>query len=425
MKIKRIILALLVLALFITAFAACDGSPETTTEQPDTSDSTPVTADPNHEHVWELDEAASVLPTCIKIGSNTYKCTVSGCTETKKEKVAKLEHVADGPATCQKKSLCTLCGKMLADITDHTYGDPVVVEATCTTDGTSTLKCTVCGFEKVTTLSHEDAHDFEETLDPTGTYVTKVCKKCGYTVTSVDFQTILKYDFETEDTIKDYLSAPEGFFVANGSHSTSLGATPLVEEGTGNRYAHIGGPVFIQDENLVFLKTDKFYVEYDVKFDKFPSGANKSVFTFLPNWSAENKDKMTWMWFMKINSESQDDAKTVTPGEFVTYKNCSGDKLNTGKILEEGKWYHFTMAFDWTTHTAQIYIGERGSGENLFVATASMDFSDEEVAGVKSGVPATTREEQERFAFRFCDGGVTADFDNVHFYTAAKPLWDK
>lgn len=55
---------------------------------------------------------------------------------------------------------------------DCTYGDPVIVAATCSATGTSTQTCTVCGYANVTTLAiNPDAHTDE---DNDG-----VCDDCG------------------------------------------------------------------------------------------------------------------------------------------------------------------------------------------------------------------------------------------------------
>ncbi len=174
---KNIFALLLIMLLTLAVFVACGDKPDETTEAPVTTEAPPETVDPNHEHVWVPDEENSKAATCTMIGKVAYKCSVPLCEETKAERLDRLEHIPDAPATCIHESKCTLCTKVLEKVTDHTYGEPVVVAATCTAEGKSTETCTVCGNtkEKVIPITHQ----FVETPDSTGTYVEKVCSLCG------------------------------------------------------------------------------------------------------------------------------------------------------------------------------------------------------------------------------------------------------
>lgn len=420
---KKIFALLLVMLLALAVFAACGDKPEETTAAPETTEAPPETVDPNHEHVWVPDEENSKAATCLMTGKSAYKCSVANCTETKVDKLDRLEHVPDGAATCIKESKCTLCEKVLEKITDHTYGEPTVVAATCTAEGSSTETCTVCGNQRVKTLPI--VHQFVETPDVTGTYVNKVCSLCGFSETTVDFTTILMYDFETDMSADDYFATAEGF---TRGHVQSSGVGNIVAEGdTQNHYLNVSNAIHILDENLTLIKTDKYIIEYDIMFDSLPNGDNKSIFTILPNWQNKTHpgEHISWLWIMKVNSTDPESGISDTVGEFVSYKNGAGDKLNTDVVFAPGVWYHVTFICDWVSGTTQIFVGERGS-DYIYVNTGAYTLQDS-INGISEepdGVPDITRDEVFTSAFRFCDGGIKANFDNLHIYTADKPIWD-
>lgn len=90
--------------------------PEPTTPEPTTE----PTQNTTHDHNWVEDKSQSKAATCGADGYTLYKCSVSGCTETKKETIK---------AT----------GK-------HKYGEwKVTKEATEKAEGEKTRECSVCG----------------------------------------------------------------------------------------------------------------------------------------------------------------------------------------------------------------------------------------------------------------------------------------
>ena len=81
-----------------------------------------------------------------KLGHNyeNGKCTVCGAVDA--------DHThTGGTATCQKKAVCTICGKEYGELAGHSWGDGEVTKpATCTEKGVKTYTCTVedCGETK-------------------------------------------------------------------------------------------------------------------------------------------------------------------------------------------------------------------------------------------------------------------------------------
>ena len=112
-----------------------------------------------------------------------------------------------------------------------------------------------------------------------------------------------------------------------------------------------------------------------------------------------------------------------TPGELVTYPGVGRMEekyINTGFVMEVEHWYHYTFVINWTAETADIYVGDTGSGVYNYVAQAFLDLGDSD----EDGQSDITREQVQSMAFRFCDGGSkTAFFDNFHAYSGSIPSW--
>ena len=425
MKNTKLLWAITLLILGVLLLAACAGdTPETTPPdtQPETTEPAPY--DPNHEHVFAEDMSARVEPTCLKTGKATYYCSVEGCEEKKSERLDRIPHTAAAPATCIQEAKCATCSRILEQKTAHAYGEPTVVPASCTEDGSRTEVCTVCGEQKVTVLLSEDAHAYVETNE--GGIISKLCSLCGYGTRVVEHTTLLKYDFETELEMKEYLSSFDGFRYVQGE---LLVSPILAEEGTENHFARFYRGTFVMDDNLALLKTDKYVIEYDIKMEDFTRRANMSLLTILPGWLPESEGgskEVSWLYYMKMNAESTDGLQNVTAGEFVTYKNCTGDVLNTGVVLDAGKWYHVTMTMDWVAGVVNIYLAERGSDDHMYVATAPLTLADtfDKENDPPDGVPCITRDQVTSNSIRFSDNMATTDFDNIHIYAAERPLWD-
>lgn len=112
-------------------------------------------------HKW--DSGLEIQPaTCIENGIKTITCTV--CHETKTEDIPATGHQrtelrSAKKATCSSEGytgdiFCQDCGnlveegKVIAKLEHAWDAGKVTVKATCTSEGTKTFKCTVCGSEK-------------------------------------------------------------------------------------------------------------------------------------------------------------------------------------------------------------------------------------------------------------------------------------
>ena len=131
-------------------------------------------------------------PTCTSEGTKTKTCTQCGATVT--ETMAKLSHsytttVVAPTCTTNGYTLhkCSVCGTSYKDSTTkaigHSYGNSVVTkQPTCTSEGTKTKTCTKCN-ARVTETIAKTSHKYADTVvAPTCTingYTLHKCSVCG------------------------------------------------------------------------------------------------------------------------------------------------------------------------------------------------------------------------------------------------------
>lgn len=154
------------------------------------------------EHIWD-DGVETVAATCKEAGEMTFACSL--CGEIKTEEIAALSHIAatiqGTPATCTQAGLsdgkyCSVCNDVLVEqteipVTDHNYGDGVVITApSCTQVGAVLYTCADCGNEKTVELgATEHDYDYENgeiTVDATCEVAGEIiygCKDCDATKT--------------------------------------------------------------------------------------------------------------------------------------------------------------------------------------------------------------------------------------------------
>ena len=124
-----------------------------TTVPPTTESTVPPTTTPKHEHNYsEVKETKKA--TCEAAGYTIYSCE---CGDTKLE---------------------------AEDVLPHSFGAGKLVAATCTQEGYTLRKCSVCGFEDKQDVKEALGHEFKETETVTPTcevdgYVESQCKTCG------------------------------------------------------------------------------------------------------------------------------------------------------------------------------------------------------------------------------------------------------
>ena len=197
MKLTKLMVLALVLALFVCAFVACGGTTDTETQAPETQ--APETQAPDSEteapggdteaectHEIVVDEKAA---TCSDRGYKKETCKLCGevISETAYPKTA---HTASGAATCDTDSKCTVCGEVLEAAKGHVWGEVTTTAATCTVAGKETKTCTVCNttdVKELATLAHDiaEATEYVPATCTTEGSKTGVCSLCGQTQTVV------------------------------------------------------------------------------------------------------------------------------------------------------------------------------------------------------------------------------------------------
>ena len=149
------------------------------------------------DHDWVAGEITK-QPTCTAEGEQTYGC--SRCSETKTEKIEKLEHdyksVVSAP-TCTEAGYttytCSACGDTYTGdnvaATGHSYTSEVTTAASCTAAGVETFTCGNCGHtytEEIAALGHDyvDHAAQAATCTEKGWNAYQTCSRCDYTTYS-------------------------------------------------------------------------------------------------------------------------------------------------------------------------------------------------------------------------------------------------
>ena len=155
MKLTKLTLVALVLALMVCALAACGGDTPAVTEGGDVTpnteaspatdaDTEPATpAECQHTNVKEeIDE-----PTCESRGYKRTMCADCG-EQLSVKPIDAVDHEAVAPATCTEASVCKFCGTQMAAATGHTMGAITdKKDSTATEAGYEKGNCSTCGIE--------------------------------------------------------------------------------------------------------------------------------------------------------------------------------------------------------------------------------------------------------------------------------------
>lgn len=155
--ILAIIMTILCLSLMLT-LVACGG--DNNTDDTNTNDTSDVPED-CVEHTWG-DWTTTTYATCELDGIQKRVCTV--CEEEETERIPAGHKWSEWEVTkavdCLNDGIearkCSQCDKeetkTIESVGEHTWGEPVIEEATCGEDGSEYKKCTECGKEETTVL---------------------------------------------------------------------------------------------------------------------------------------------------------------------------------------------------------------------------------------------------------------------------------
>ena len=143
------------------------------------------------QHTMVLDTEASKAATCTSRGYETYKCSADGCTygysilgdKPTGHQKTKVETTA---STCKmsgmKKTICEDCNTILSvevlPLAEHTYSSTVKAP-TCTEMGYTVYACDVCGNTYKDDYKSTVPHNFDETITENVTIVDATCTTDG------------------------------------------------------------------------------------------------------------------------------------------------------------------------------------------------------------------------------------------------------
>lgn len=148
---------------------------------------------PTKGHHYVLESFS--VPTCTQQGVKTYKCR--NCNSSYTESVDVIPHdytykIVITEPTCNEQGYCTnYCSCGATSVTDyvetsgHTYEINSTVDATCTSEGSVTTECTVCGHKYTETIpALGNGHDyklieFTSLGCVTSQYELYECSQCG------------------------------------------------------------------------------------------------------------------------------------------------------------------------------------------------------------------------------------------------------
>ena len=177
----------------------------------------------------------------------------------------------------------------------HIMGEPVVVDATCTTDGSRTTACKICGYKVVETIPANGTHVYdggktELVVDNGALYTQKICDNCGEggEKTAVENAKVVTNTAEAQAALDAHDSTTLIYFAA-GNYETlyirtddSL-STKLPYGGT---WAGGGGTLLYREiENLTLLGADGAILD----------GFKVESFTYTPGGNVHSTSQIEHM----------------------------------------------------------------------------------------------------------------------------------
>ena len=352
MKKLFVLLFVLVLAL---ALVAC-GEPAETENEGDTpvvtdapENDTPDTDEPGeteHQHDIEVEEKQA---TCTERGYRVETCKTCG-EVVFEEAYPKPDCTPSGEATCEADSACTMCGRVFEAAKGHVIENVTeYVAATCTTEGSKTGVCSVCGETKtiVLPMAHvvETLGDFS-TLTFVDGKVQAACSGCNQVVdVTAEVRLLVNFDAANLQAEIDALATAENGLTCGDIHDENQAHTAAAKLGgsmlkiEGNKSAGISF-------NAALLKDADYYV---VSFDWCVNGlgSTSSVLTMGIVAFAETE-------LLGAHTEKEYDfALKIDRNDGTLFNN---DKSVASRQIAVGTMQHVDILVDNTTGHNYVYI---------------------------------------------------------------------
>lgn len=260
-------------------------------------------------------------------GTHSYTCKVC------RAKIQNEGHWG-GQATCSALAKCEFCNAEYGDFLEHTWGEGVTTEATCTQDEVTTYTCTVCGGTKTEKGSVKaTGHDNETTVTKAtakkdGSIASK-CKVCG-TETNVTVNRIKTVSLKAASYTYDK-KAKKPAVTVKDSKGKAIAAANYTVTYKNNKNAGVA--------------------TVTVKFKGNYSGTVKKSFNILPKGTAVSKVKalkkgiqVTWKkqavqasgYQIQYSANKNFKGKTT---KTVTVSKTGTTKKNITKLKAKTKYY--------------------------------------------------------------------------------------
>ena len=350
---KKLFVLMMVLVLAV-ALVACGGETETNPPETDPAGTNAPETDPadtnpdgETEHVHDL-LIEDKVATCTERGYHIETCKT--CGEVVAEQAyPKLQCVANGDATCDADSVCTMCGTVLEAALGHVIENITeYVPATCTTEGSQTGVCSVCGQTQTVVLP--TAHVVENLGDLSAlTFVDgkiqAACSGCQQVVDVTDEVRLqLNFDTATLQEEIDALATAENGLTCGDIHDADQSHTksPKVEGSVLKIEANKSAGISF---NGALLNDADYYV---VSFDwciNGSAGASKKGVVALANSE-----------LLGVHTEKEYDyALWVDRSNGDLYQgNKEAGSIAGCKVTSE--WQHIDVIVDNTTGNNYVYI---------------------------------------------------------------------
>ena len=368
--IKKILIALMVLVVAL-AVVACGGTPDVGVDDQ---------TNPPEEHVHAYEE--EIVPaTCTAAGKMIAKCA---CGDIQSETELPVADHVPSALDCEKDTVCTVCGAVIAEKTGHTIGaTEIVTEATCASAGKEKGACSTCGkiIEAETPIAgHKANKDSVWTLADGGYSTT--CVSCNQTVTFKESDPILALTFE-----EAYETEIAKYPVFKATNKITV-----VDDTDGDKAGSVGTAWIDVLDNSAIRALGSYVVSFDVMMTK-DAGAGKepSVFSILSNF-ADGKTNVGgttgWGYAFKFN-EDADKFCTIPVGTDLS-KHTDANSLAVQKN---------------TKYTVKLIYSEGSDALEVFIDGKYLGKSGAKVSKLPDGTQVT---------FRLGDGSSPGFvFDNV------------
>ena len=347
MKKFFIVLMVLVVAL---AVVACGGPAVDETLGENNGDQT----NPSEEHVHAYEEEITPA-TCTTVGKVVTKCA---CGDVQGEIELPFAEHTQSVVDCEKDTVCTTCGTVLAEKTGHTIAATEVVTApTCAAAGKEKGVCAVCSKvveSEIPSTGHVLAADGAVAIVDGGFSIT--CATCSQKVTLKAQDPLFKHTFDngiTEIETNDLgleIVKPQNVKIVDGALSVNGTADVVyINVPDANKLADLGA----------------FLISYDyVSTHEGAEGDMASMVSFLGNFynGANTGSATVWGWLTKL-VESKNVISTVNVVDKITDANSLAIERNTK--------YSFQIVVVPTARVAHVFVNGTYIGNSGQIPTLS------------------------------------------------------